>query len=339
MKRLISIFAASIVTLSAIPARAQTPPPKPVVVQIGATQQVSAANVTVGPNKIYLPLIAKPQCFKLDPLQPSAANTQACAILSDYNGAQGLRNYVSTVTAGAAQFYQTDMPSHVVSVPRQAVTIHPQSGNLSALKTTVNSMTLLPNVITDGGVEAANVNPLQAWLAWTLKYAMDKDNAPNPPLFPVLISTMHYAEPREDAHQVPLGVGCAGQLNAGQLTVNGYVTDLRADDFTSAAGNIWLRMKYFQCPTMTGYWIHLRDFRTGLRSDSRYPVWLGQANALVGNTYHVQVEYTDANGATVSIPSTVVIVVIGLIVLTFVVPELTLPEAGMWMMTGALVPN
>jgi hypothetical protein len=83
----------------------------------------------------------------------------------------------------------------------------------------------------------------------------------------------------------------------------------------------------------------LRDFRTGLRSDSRYPVWLGQANALVGNTYHVQVEYTDANGATVSIPSTVVIVVVGLIILTFIVPEITLPEAGMWMMTGALVPN
>jgi len=338
MRKLISFFCSVLVALSALPAYAVEPPAKPVIVEIGA-QQVSAAKPVDLPFHIYLPFAGNPKCYSLTPLSPGASSTSACAALDTYAGSQGLRNYVETVTAGETQLYQSDMPSHVVSIPRQAVTIHPQTGNFSALKTTVSSMTLLPNVITDGGVEAANVNPLQAWLAWTLKYAMDKDTASNPALFPVLISTMHYAEPREDATQFPLGVACAPNLNAGQLTVNGYVTDLRADDFTTAAGNIWLRMKYFQCPMLTGYWIHMKDWRTGLRSDSRYPVWLGQANALVGNTYHVQVEYMDESGSTVTIPSTVVIVVVGLIILTFVVPEITLPEAGVWMMTGALVPN
>src|SRR3569832_896007 len=103
MKRIASLFLAVLMILVAIPAHAATPAQKPVIVTIGGQQAVTATSTEQGPNKFYLPFIANPKCYALNPLQPGAASVDACASLAAFTGSQSLAGYVQTITNGAPQ--------------------------------------------------------------------------------------------------------------------------------------------------------------------------------------------------------------------------------------------
>lgn len=330
MKRFFSIFAAAIVTLSAIPAYAQTPPPKPIIVQIGATQQVSAANIEAGPNKVFLPLIAKPQCYNLNPLTPSAANTQACATVDAYAGAQSLAGYVTTVSNGAPLVFSTDMPAHTVAIPQQTIEIKAVNQSpVSSVRVHINQMAYMTE--TDGasaaGVDSSNPMPLRAM--WVIKNALQNENASNPTLFPVSILTMHYSQPTEAASRSTPFAECGQSIG---LHVYGYPYDVQFSDATATSGNIWLRMKYPSCAGMDAYpWIRLQNFWSTLKLFPKYQDI--DKDAGVGpQTYHAAVQMQAADGTISTVNAIIIVAVVGGIVLIAVFPP---SGVGWWLLAGA----
>jgi hypothetical protein len=330
MKRFLSIALAAALLLSAIPAHAQTPPPKPIVAQIGATQQVSAANVEVGPNKIYLPLISKPQCYNLNPLTPSAANTQACVTVDAYAGSQSLAGYVTTVSNGAPLVFSTDMPAHTVAIPQQTIEIGPQSQTpVSSVRVRINQMAYMTE--TDGasaaGVDSSNPMPFRAM--WVIRNALQNRGQSNPKLFPVSIISLHYSQPNGSANRTIPAAICGQTVGA---YIYGYPVDVQFADATAASGNIWMEIEYPTCPGMKAFpWYRLNNFWQTLKTFPKYQD-IDKDDGNGPQTYHAAVQMQAADGTITTVQAVVIVAVVGGIVLIAVFPP---SGVGWWLLAGA----
>ena len=328
MKRILTLFLVCLLMLASVPAKAQTPPSKPVIVQIGGAQEVGAASIAAGPNKVYLPLVVSPKCYNLTPLQPGAA-ANVCASLSDYAGAQSLAGYVATVNNGAPLVFQADMPSRAVSIPEQSITIGPVNQTpVSALRIRISAMAYL----TETAVSAAGVNvnnPMPARANWVIKNAMQNSGESNPILFPMSILAPHYSQPVPGSDRTIPAAICGQSVG---LYIYGYPINIQFDDATAASGNLWLEMEYPSCPGMKAYpWTRLDNFWRSLKAfPSKYPNIDRDADAGT-TTYHATIQVSDAQGRISTVNAIIVVAVVGGIVLIAVFPP---SGVGWWLLYG-----
>lgn len=329
MKRFLSIFAAATVALSAIPAYAQTPAPKPVITQIGAAQQAQAAADPIPqPNKIYLPVVSHPLCYSITQLTPGEA-ANACAILRDYESAQSFTGYVTTINGGAPLVFQTDMPSHAVTIPQQSIHIGAVNQTpVSTLKVKLTAMAYITETaVSAAGVDVSNPMPLRAM--WVIKNALQNERESNPTLFPVSILTMHYSQPIEGSSRSTPFAECGQSIG---LYVYGYPWDIQFSDATAAGGNIWIKMKYPSCAGMDAYpWIRLQNFWSTLKL---FPQWqnIDQQAGIGPTTYHAAIQVAAADGTISTVNAIIIVSVVGAVVLIAVFPP---SGVGWWLLAGA----